>query len=164
MTVLMRIYHFDDEPEGVPFPTLLDAHIQRQSGVTACNYVCSDDETRHLIRCCHFGRSLAISYELRQDVDGVRARSLRAAILHISDISFGGQRHKGLDMVQRLIAIGVDPENIWIVSGYATYARTSLGPMHPKLRILSKPIPSYLVCDDVWARIMKRLDAHTGGD
>ena len=136
--IIARIIHFEDQPQHVRYPSLLDTGIGSDERFEDCSMDSSDDETRHVIDCAYQNRPLTLEYLIPEDLESVEKTDIVAAQLIVADLSFGvDARTRGYEIVKAVMEMGVGIKDIWMITGYHIQAVEIFGEESP--RIIEKP-------------------------
>lgn len=137
------LVHYEDEPQKVNFPGLLEVALYKHPEVTgsAIEEV-GDDLQAFAIRFTRDSEEHEVMYIIDETIEQVEARGGRSVVeatLHLVDREIGADRDAGLRIVRDLLSLGVAPSRIWMVTAYNSLTSREL--LAAKIRVYPKPSP-----------------------
>ena len=157
------IRHFEDEPQRVDLPELIEMALYQTDGVTNCKIEFAEERDRYNITFSRGDMDWHLIYvvgETLERIDSALASSEGTKLLlDIVDMSIGSNRSAGIGIVGELIGFGINQQNIWMLTAYFVEARTHCNEKEWKVRIISKPPNHRMIRDDIIEKILLITDS-----
>jgi hypothetical protein len=152
----LEIFHYEDEPHWVLYPTMIETELMRRLKLgPRKSSVKSADERNYTITFQHNNETHEISYLIPNSIEDLGQERLTEALLHIVDLSINGDHSVGFKIYYHLIELQIS--NIWFLTGYAHQVEHEFRARNPRPRIIPKPARPGDITRDIVEMIIKRV-------
>lgn len=155
-TKILTICHYEDEPQRVEFPSILETMIYKNADFSNVSITGPKKE-----QYADDGQIYSYFYEILSHTRNENYRILYLiapssesikkmidnnikdgnykSILHIVDMSIGSNKEAGIEIIKHLKKEDVPNGAIWMLTGYPVQSRQILSELEYDIRVISKP-------------------------
>jgi len=154
------ICHFEDEPDKIDLPDLIEAGLYAKRKFNTCTIESDGSDHRILIE--KGGRRFEICYVVRDTLEAMRGAVPEASqcevIAILLDMHLGTGQKSGARIIADLKSSGFSCKHVWMLTAYPMEAREQLLGQGLKNRVISKPANLRLIRDEIVAIFMARVE------